>query len=87
MNEFKDKELLFEVYRILNNSNVWCPAVSDIQSHEITPLWVAGVAYAVFARYIDGLEESQQSEFQEQAFYFFKYLIENGMDHIERKYE
>jgi hypothetical protein len=87
MSNFNKKELLFEVYRVLNKDNVWCPAVSDIRDHEITPLWVAGTAYAVFARYIDGLDESKQSEFQEQAFFFFKYLIENGMNYVERKPE
>lgn len=77
------KELIFKIYRTLNDQGVWCPAVEDIKEHEITPLWIAGVSYAIFARYIDSIEESKQTEYQQAAYHFFKYLIENGMNYIE----
>lgn len=78
------REIIFHIYRSLNDKGVWCPAVEDVEKHEITPLWIAGVIYAIFSRYIDSVEESKQTEFQEMALHFFKYLIENGENYIER---
>jgi hypothetical protein len=75
-----EKELLFEVYRVKNNitDEHWNPAIFDKGTHDITPLWVAGVLYAVYSRYIECLPDSEQLEYQHAVKSMFNFFIENG---------
>jgi hypothetical protein len=84
MSKYSDGELIFEIYRVKNKEGAWCPAVKDIVDHDITPLWIAGTAYAIFANYIDSIPESNQIEYEKQAFAIFKHMIKEGMKYIDR---
>lgn len=66
-NKNPENELLLKVHRIKNDQGEWMPAIEDVSTHDITPMWVAGVAYAIFDRYISSVDDSRQAEFQEEA--------------------
>lgn len=79
-----EQELLFKVHRKKNDQGKWCPAIEDVNSHDINPLWVAGTLYAIFSRYMDSVEESKQTEFENSVLYFFNYLMEDGAEFLDR---
>lgn len=79
-----ERDLILKIYKVKNDNGSWCPAIEDIATHDIDPLWIAGVMYCVFSRYIDCVDESSQLEFQETSLNFFKYMVENGEKYIER---
>lgn len=74
-------EEIFTVYRIFSEkSQNWSPAIKDKASHEISPVWVAGVLYMIMDRYISCVSDESQIEFQEQAFSLFEKMIKEGAE-------
>lgn len=64
-------ELILKIHRILNDRGDWMPAIQDVASHDIDPMWVAGVAYLIIDRYINSIEESKQIKFYEDVMTWF----------------
>jgi hypothetical protein len=86
-NEINKSELLLKIHRVFHNeSGTWMPAIQDVISHNITPLWVAGVAYLIIDRYISSVEESNQNEFLKEVLRLFNKMAKNSSttEYIEK---
>lgn len=82
----EQRDLLFKIYRFKNEDDEnWNIAVEDCTSHDVDPIFAAGVAYALFARYLDSVDESIQNEFQQEMIDWFSLMVDNGMDYVEQK--
>lgn len=81
-----DKELLFEIYRVRNNESdeYWNPAILDVNSHDVSPLWISGVLFAIYSRYMESIPDNEQLEYEESIKTMFKYFVENGHGVVER---
>jgi hypothetical protein len=77
MSDITESELIFKIYRLKNKDGNWLPAIEDIKSHDITPEWVAGIAYVIIDRYISSVEESIQHDFQEEMLHWLSLMIED----------
>lgn len=81
-----DSELIFKIHRIKNPKGDWMPGIQDILSHDITPVWVAGLAYMIIDRYINSVEESRQNKFYEETLYWLETMLKDnqGSGYIEK---
>ena len=78
-----ENNLLFKIYRVETPiENVYNPAILDINSHDISPMWVACVMYSVLAKYIDALPENIQNAFQQSTVEIFNKCVDVGMEYI-----
>jgi len=64
-------ELILSIHRVLDDEGNWMPAIQDIATHDIDPMWVAGVAYLLIDRYVSSIEESEQNKFYEEVMVWF----------------
>jgi hypothetical protein len=78
MSEQPEHELLFKVHRVKNKTGDWIPAIQDITSHDITPIWAAGVAYIILDRYLSCVDDSKQKEFQEEMLFWLAKMLKNN---------
>jgi hypothetical protein len=86
-NEELRSELLLKIHRVLNTeNNTWMPAIQDVATHDIDPLWVAGVAYLIIDRYVSSVEESKQNKFYEETMVWFTRMVKNSSttEYIEK---
>lgn len=77
MNEEPEYDLLFNVLRIKNDNGEWMPAIQDITSHDITPLWVAGVSYIIMDRYLSCVDDSKQKDFKEEMLFWLAKMLKD----------
>lgn len=80
-------ELILKIHRVLDkNNNEWMPAIEDVASHDIDPMWVAGVAYLIIDRYISSIPESNQNKFYKDVMVWFNKMAksENTTEYIEK---
>jgi len=78
MSKEREHELLFKIHRIKNDDGEWMPAIQDVATHDVTPLWTAGVAYIILDRYLSCIDDSKQKQFNEEMlFWLFKMLKDN----------
>jgi hypothetical protein len=84
-NEFKP-ELILAIHRVLDSNGNWMPAIQDIASHDIDPMWVAGVAYLIIDRYVSSVKESNQNKFFEEVMFWFNRMAKNSSttEYIEK---
>lgn len=66
MSEELEYDTLFNVLRVKNDNGDWMPAIKDITSHDITPLWVAGVVYIIMDRYLSCVDDAKQQDFKDE---------------------
>lgn len=76
--DITESELIFKIFRVKNNDEEWSPALGDVKSHDITPLWTASLAYLILDRYLSCIDESKQNEFQEQVLYWLDLMIKDN---------
>jgi hypothetical protein len=84
--EFKS-ELILKIHRVLNeDTKGWMPAIEDVASHDIDPMWVAGVAYLIIDRYVSSVKESKQNKFYEDVLTWFNTMAKNSSttEYIEK---
>ena len=80
-------ELILKIHRVLNeDNNEWMPAIQDVATHDIDPIWVAGVAYLIIDRYVSAIDESKQNKFHEDVMIWFNKMVKNGSttEYIEK---
>ena len=80
-------ELILKIHRVLNeDNNEWMPAIQDVATHDIDPLWVAGVAYLIIDRYVSSIDESKQNKFHEDVMVWFNRMAKNSSttEYIEK---
>jgi hypothetical protein len=85
-NQFKS-ELILKIHRVLSDRGDWMPAIQDVASHDIDPMWVAGVAYLIIDRYVNSIEESKQIKFYEDVISWFERMTNennNASGYIEK---
>jgi hypothetical protein len=84
--ENTDSDLLFKIHRIKDKKGNWMPAIQDVTSHDISPVWVAGLAYMIIDRYINCIEESRQNKFYEETLYWLEKMLKDneGSGYIEK---
>jgi hypothetical protein len=71
-------ELILKIHRVLDkNNNEWMPAIEDVASHDIDPMWVAGVAYLIIDRYVSSISESNQNQFYKDVMVWFNKMAKN----------
>ena len=75
--EITESELIFKIHRLKKFNGDWIPAIEDVKSHDITPEWVAGMAYVILDRYISSVDESMQHEFQEEMLHWLSLMLED----------
>lgn len=78
-----DLELIFEIYRLKKGEN-WCPAIKDISSHDVSSLWIAGVMFSIFSRYIESFPDSEQNDIKNETMFLLEKMFESGYEYIER---
>lgn len=76
-NEIKS-ELLLKIHRVLSENGDWMPAIEDVSSHDIDPMWVAGVSYLIIDRYVSSIKESNQNKFYEEVLVWFNKMVKSG---------
>jgi hypothetical protein len=86
MSDIVESDLIFKVHRVKNNSGDWLPAIQDVKSHDITPSWVAAMAYVILDRYISCVDECNQNKFQEEVFYWLNLMMKDnkGSEYMEK---
>jgi len=73
-----NSELILKIHRIENEKGEWMPAIEDVKSHDIDPMWVAGVAFLLIDRYVNAIEESEQNNFYEKVMDWFNKMTKGG---------
>jgi hypothetical protein len=72
-------EELISIVRVFSNkSNSWIPALIDKASHDIDPVWVAGVLFMILDRYVSCVSDEQQILFQEHCMTIFEKMAKEG---------
>jgi hypothetical protein len=77
MNRYIDKKLILKIYQLTSEAGDLAPALEDVETHEVTPMWVAGLMYIILDRYLTCIEDSNQKEFKETT---IKWLAEMVKD-------
>jgi hypothetical protein len=78
-------EELIAICRIKNtDNNSWCPCIRDKRSHDIDPIWVAAVLFAVYDRYLNNIDDSLQHNFAAETLKYFNGMIETGPGYVEK---
>jgi hypothetical protein len=77
-NENLKSELILKIHRVLNDRGDWMPAIQDVASHDIDPMWVAGVAFLIVDRYVNSIKESRQIKFYEEVLEWFDKMVKSG---------
>lgn len=85
-NEKFKSELILKIHRVLNDRGEWMPAIEDVASHDIDPMWVAGVAYLIIDRYVNSIKESRQIKFYEEVLAWFDKMVKssNTTQYVEK---
>ena len=85
-NDKLESELILKIHRVLNDRGDWMPAIQDVSSHDIDPMWVAGVAYLIIDRYVNSIEESKQNKFYDDVMVWFNKMAKNSSttEYIEK---
>jgi hypothetical protein len=73
-----ESELIFKIHRLKKKDGEWIPAIEDIKSHDVTPEWVAGMAFLILDRYISSIDESRQHDFQEEMLHWLSLMLEDN---------
>lgn len=81
-----EAELLFKVHRVKYEGDAWMPAIEDIKSHDITPVWAAGVAYVIIDRYINSVSDDNQIEFYKETVRCLNLMLKDskGSEYTEK---
>jgi hypothetical protein len=83
-NEYKP-ELILKIHRVLDKKNNWMPAIEDVASHDINPMWVAGVSFLLIDRYVSSIQESDQNKFYEEVMFWFDKMIKtDATQYVEK---
>ena len=84
--DITESELIFKIHRLKKSSGEWIPAIEDIKSHDITPVWAAGLAFVILDRYISSVDESMQHDFQEEMLHWLSLMLEddNGSEYTDK---
>lgn len=83
--EFSESELLFKIHRLKKDDDTWVPAIEDVTSHDVTPVWAAGLAYMIMDRYISCVKDSDQHKFYEEAIHWLSTMLKEnkGSEYID----
>ena len=73
-----ENELIFKIHRLKKKDGEWIPAIEDIKSHDITPVWAAGMAFIILDRYMSSIDESRQHDFQEEMLHWLSLMLEDN---------
>lgn len=73
-----ESELILKIHRVLSDRGDWMPAIQDVASHDIDPMWVAGVAYLIIDRYVNSIKESNQIKFYEEVLVWFDKMVKSS---------
>jgi len=86
INNIREHELIFKIHRVKDDRDEWMPAIEDIKSHDITPVWAAGLAYVILDRYLSCIDESMQHDFQDQVMYWLEKMLKdnNGSEYVDK---
>jgi len=84
--DITESELIFKIHRLKKPNGDWIPAIEDMKSHDITPVWVAGMAYVIIDRYLSSVVESNQHDFQEEMLHWLSLMLEDniGSDYTDK---
>lgn len=78
-------ELILKIHRVLDEKNNWMPAIEDVASHDIDPMWVAGVSFLLIDRYVSSIQESDQNKFYEEVMFWFDKMIKtDATQYVEK---
>jgi len=78
-------ELILKIHRVLDEKNNWMPAIEDVASHDINPMWVAGVSFLLIDRYVSSIQESDQNKFYEEVMFWFDKMIKtDATQYVEK---
>jgi hypothetical protein len=79
MNNDKLKsELILKIHRVLSDRGDWMPAIQDVASHDIDPMWIAGVVYLIIDRYVNSIEESKQNKFYDDVMVWLDRMLKSN---------
>ena len=77
-NDKLESELILKIHRVLSDRGDWMPAIQDVASHDIDPMWVAGVAYLIIDRYVNSIEESKQNKFYDDVMIWLDRMLKSN---------
>jgi hypothetical protein len=78
-------EELLTICRVRNTvDGNWCPCIRDRNSHDINPVWVAAVLFAVYDRYLNNIDDASQHDFATKTLKYFNGMIETGPGYVEK---
>lgn len=79
-------EELLTIARVFSKkSESWIPALIDKATHDIDPVWAAGVLYMIFDRYVSCIQDEDQIEFSKACLQVFEAMVkEGGEEYIYR---
>lgn len=79
------EELMTIIKVYSNKTDTWIPALVDKASHEIDPIWVAGVIYMILDRYVSCVSDDKQLLFQKQCLSIFETMVNEGGEEFIHK--
>lgn len=86
MNNITNKKLILKIYQLENDIGSILPAVEDIDSHEFTPSWTAGLMYVILDKYLSNIPDSRQQSFKESTIKWLAEMVKDdkGSQYVEK---
>ena len=85
-NNFSESELILKIHRLKKDDETWVPAIEDVKSHDISPVWAAGLAYLIIDRYLTCVEDSEQEKFSDEVIHWLTNMLKEnkGSEYIDK---
>jgi len=81
--EDKEIEEIIKIVRIYSEKNqMWLPAIKDIQTHDMDPMWVASILYLIYDRYLACIDDDKQLWFSKSILNIFAMMRKDGHSYL-----
>jgi hypothetical protein len=81
----KEIEELITICRVFSEKDqMWLPAMKDLQSHDIDPMWVAALMYLLYDRYLSCIDDEKQEWFSKSVLNLFGMMRKDGYNYIDK---
>lgn len=85
MSDYVSKKVILNILQLETEAGDLIPAVKDVEEHDITSSFVAGLLYVVFDRYLSTIPDSEQKAFKDRTIKWFYEMLKDdkGSEYIE----
>jgi len=86
MSNYTSKKLILNIYQLETENGDIIPALSDVEEHEITASFVAGLMYVIFDRYMSCIPDSSQEKFKTTTIKWLAEMVKDdaGAGYVEK---